>query len=132
MVTVSSGHSGPAISLGRETTMTAFSPPSLNSSLPFAKPLLVPLTQRSHYVVAVMAIPLARLEPAPLNVGIKDALHRVEVAPSPGFQALGRNRYGITAHVNRIDLAKRSARPTRQPSRHPPVALGRPTSHQES
>jgi len=71
--------------------MMAFSPPSLNSSLPFANPLLVPLAQRSHHVLAVSAIPLTRLEPVPLNVRIEDSLQGLEVASSSGLQALGCN-----------------------------------------
>ena len=38
IVAVSAGHSGPPISPGCETTMTASSPASLNSSFPRAKP----------------------------------------------------------------------------------------------
>src|SRR5204863_6373171 len=46
------------------------------------------LAQGAHHVVAAVAVPVARFEPAPLDVWRKDRLELIEVATAPGIESL--------------------------------------------
>src|SRR6266516_8137163 len=64
--------------------------------------LVVTLTQRPDYIVASVAVPPARLEPAPLHVRVEDLLDRLEVALTPSLQALPRDLGRLAVHFTRI------------------------------
>src|SRR3989442_12658660 len=59
--------------------------------LSFGEARCVPLAQRTHHVVTVVAGPGSWLEPAPLHLGREDRPQRVEVAAAPGIESLLRN-----------------------------------------
>src|SRR6266516_1133185 len=64
--------------------------------------LVVTLTQRPDYIVTSVAVPLTRLEPAPLHIWVEDLLDRLEVALTPSLQALPRDLGRLAVHVTRI------------------------------
>src|SRR5438876_11544289 len=98
-VDVSSGHSEPPISLGCAVTTTTSDPASWKFKCPLGEASDVPLAQRPHHVVTIVAVPVSWLEPAPLDVGREDRLECVEVAEAPGIESLLRNGQArATAH----------------------------------
>lgn len=76
--------------------------------VPARKALGVTMAKRAHHVAAVVAVPVARLEPAPLHVGVEDALDRLEIAGAPGIETLPSKLDGRLGHACRV---------------HPPLVL---------
>jgi hypothetical protein len=62
------------------------------------KALFEALAEDLHHVLPVVAVPVARLEPAPLDIGIEHTFDRLEVAPAPRLHPLACNLGRRAAH----------------------------------
>src|SRR5439155_21573213 len=74
----------------------------------FGEASSVPLAQRPHHVVTVVAVPVSWLEPAPLDLGREDCLECVEVAAAPGIESLLRKRQARATGNHASSLASPS------------------------
>ena len=70
--------------------------------LPSSEALLVALTKRVQDLLAVVAVPLSRLEPMPCRVRREHFFDRVEVASSPRFKTIPRQGNLPLTHVRSL------------------------------
>ena len=63
------------------------------------------LAENTKDVVSVPTVPVSRLEPAPLNVGVEDLRERLEISALPRSEALPGDALGVGAfgHEDRIE-----------------------------